>query len=182
LSCKLHGGKASGIILFQLLLEKKMGLLSFFKDAGEKLLGHKPAEVAAAPNVDELQNAAADAIKTYVGTQGIDTGGLTIAFDAASSTVTASGEAPDQVTREKIILCCGNVKDVAGVNDNLTVAEPADESQWYTVVSGDNLSKISKQYYGDPNKYQTIFEANQPMLKSVDLIYPGQMLRIPPLA
>ncbi|WP_211470386.1 peptidoglycan-binding protein LysM [Collimonas humicola] len=159
-----------------------MGLLSFFKDAGEKLLGHKPEEVAAAPNVEELQNAAADAIKTYVGTQGIDTSGLTITFDAASSSVTASGEAPDQATREKIILCCGNVKDVKDVNDNLTVAEAADESQWYDVVSGDNLSKISKQYYGDPNKYQAIFEANKPMLKSVDLIYPGQKLRIPPLA
>jgi nucleoid-associated protein YgaU len=156
-----------------------MGLLSFIKDAGEKLLGHKPEEVAAAPNVEELQNAAADAIKTYVGTQGIDTSGLTIAFDATSSSVTASGEAPDQATREKIILCCGNVKDV---NDNLTVAAAADESQWYDVVSGDNLSKISKQFYGDPNKYNAIFEANKPMLKSVDLIYPGQKLRIPPLA
>jgi len=159
-----------------------MGLLSFIKDAGEKLLGHKPEEVAAAPNVEELQNAAADAIKTYVGTQGIDTSGLTIAFAAVSSTVTASGEAPDQQTREKIILCCGNVKDVKDVVDNLTVAEAADESQWYDVVSGDNLSKISKQFYGDPNKYNAIFEANKPMLKSVDLIYPGQKLRIPPLS
>ena len=156
-----------------------MGLLSFFKDAGEKLLGHKPAEVAAAPNVEELQNQAADAIKAYVGTQGIDTSGLTLAFDATKSEVTVSGEAPDQATREKIILCCGNVKDVASVNsDNLK--PDVDESQWYTVVSGDNLSKISKQFYNDPNKYQAIFEANKPMLKSPDLIYPGQMLRIPP--
>ncbi|WP_395827624.1 peptidoglycan-binding protein LysM [Collimonas sp.] len=159
-----------------------MGLLSFIKDAGEKLLGHKPEEVAAAPNVDELQAAAADAIKTYVGTQGIDTSALTIAFDAFSSTVTASGEAPDQQTREKIILCCGNVKDVKNVNDNLTVAAVEDESQWYDVVSGDNLSKISKQFYGNPNQYNIIFEANKPMLKSVDLIYPGQKLRIPPLS
>lgn len=156
-----------------------MGLLSFFKDAGEKLLGHKPEEVAAAPNVEELQNAAAEAIKTYVGTQGIDTSGLTIAFDAPSKTVTVSGEAPDQATREKIILCCGNVKDVAGVNsDNLK--PDVDESQWYTVKSGDTLSAISKEFYGDANKYRQIFEANKPMLKSENLIYPGQMLRIPP--
>ena len=47
------------------------------------------------------------------------------------------------------------------------------------VVHGDTLSTISKQYYGDPNKYNAIFEANKPMLKSPDLIYPGQMLRIP---
>jgi nucleoid-associated protein YgaU len=49
------------------------------------------------------------------------------------------------------------------------------------VVKGDNLSKISKQHYGDPNKYMKIFEANKPMLSHPDKIYPGQVLRIPPL-
>ena len=89
---------------------------------------------------------------------------------------------PDQQTKEKVILCCGNVENVAAVNDMITVKEKAPESQFYTVVKGDNLSKISKQYYGDPNKYQQIFEANKPMLKHPDKIYPGQLLRIPPAA
>ena len=150
-----------------------MGLLSFFRDAGERL---------GTPDFDVSGAGMADAITTYIAKQGIDTYGLTVTFDAASATVTASGEAPDQATREKVILCCGNVKGVSAVNDDLTVAEAADESQWYDVVSGDNLSKISKQYYGDPNKYQAIFEANKPMLSSPDKIYPGQKLRIPPLA
>ncbi len=35
--------------------------------------------------------------------------------------------------------------------------------------------------YGDANKYQAIFEANKPMLMDPDKIYPGQVLRIPPL-
>jgi nucleoid-associated protein YgaU len=48
------------------------------------------------------------------------------------------------------------------------------------VVSGDNLSKIAKQFYGNPNKYPVIFEANKPMLTHPDKIYPGQLLRIPP--
>jgi nucleoid-associated protein YgaU len=150
-----------------------MALLSFFKDAGERLNITRDTDA-------ESANMSADAIKTYVGTQGIDTSGLTVSFDAASATVTASGETPDQATREKVLLCCGNVRNVAGVNDNLTVAAAADECQWYDVVSGDNLSKISKQYYGDPNKYQIIFEGNKPMLSSPDKIYPGQKLRIPP--
>ena len=47
------------------------------------------------------------------------------------------------------------------------------------MVSGDNLSKIAKAFYGDANKYPVIFEANKPMLSSPDKIYPGQMLRIP---
>jgi nucleoid-associated protein YgaU len=34
----------------------------------------------------------------------------------------------------------------------------------------------------DTSKYPEVFEANQPMLKDPDKIYPGQVLRIPPLA
>ena len=55
-------------------------------------------------------------------------------------------------------------------------------SQFYTVKSGDTLSKIAKEFYGEANKYHQIFEANKPMLKDPDKIYPGQMLRIPPEA
>jgi nucleoid-associated protein YgaU len=94
--------------------------------------------------------------------------------------VTVSGVAADQATKEKVVLCCGNVEKVAAVNDMMTVATPADESKYYTVVKGDNLSKIAKQFYGDPNKYPKIFEANKPMLTHPDKIYPGQLLRIPP--
>ena len=94
---------------------------------------------------------------------------------------TVYGIADDQATKEKIILCAGNVHGVVGVNDQMTVDQSEPEAQYYTVVRGDTLSKIAKQYYGDANKYPAIFEANKPMLKSPDLIYPGQMLRIPPL-
>ena len=105
-----------------------------------------------------------------------------MAFDGATQTVTVSGVAPDQQTKEKIVLCCGNVTGVAQVSDLLTVATPADESQYYTVVKGDTLSKIAKQYYGNANAYPAIFEANRPMLSNPDRIYPGQLLRIPPAA
>jgi LysM repeat protein len=47
--------------------------------------------------------------------------------------------------------------------------------------SGDKRSKIAKKFYGDANKYPVIFEANEPMLTHPDKIYPGQMLRIPPI-
>ena len=52
-------------------------------------------------------------------------------------------------------------------------------SKTYTVQKGDTLSKIAKDFYGNANKYQQIFEANKPMLKDPDKIYPGQVLRIP---
>ena len=82
-------------------------------------------------------------------------------------------------TREKVVLCCGNVAGVTQVDDAMTVAEPADPSRWYTVVRGDTLSAISKSQYGNANDYPKIFEANKPMLTSPDKIYPGQVLRIP---
>ena len=56
------------------------------------------------------------------------------------------------------------------------------EAQYYDVKSGDTLSKIAKQFYGDANQYNCILEANRPMLKDADHIYPGQKLRIPALA
>lgn len=51
--------------------------------------------------------------------------------------------------------------------------------QTYEVKSGDNLSKISKQYYGDPNEYMRIFYANRDKLKDPDKIQVGQQLVIP---
>ena len=63
--------------------------------------------------------------------------------------------------------------------DSIDVQDKAPESQMYTVKSGDSLSKIASEVYGDANKYMQIFEANKPMLSDPDKIYPGQVLRIP---
>jgi nucleoid-associated protein YgaU len=168
--------------------EKTMGLMSFMKSAGEKLFGIGEAKaatvaVAAAPtpeNVAALSDAAGQAITSYITAQGIDASALDVGFDAPSGTVTVSGNVPDQATKEKIALCCGNVSGVEAVNDMMTVDAPADESQYYTVVSGDSLSKIAKKFYDDAMEYPAIFEANKPMLSHPDKIYPGQLLRIPP--
>ena len=162
-----------------------MGLLSFIKEAGEKLFPHKEVEAAQSQGdgdkVAQLNQAAADGIKNYIAAQNLTATDLAVTFDGASATATVSGVAADQETKEKIVLCCGNVTGVAKVDDQLTVAQAAPESRHYTVVSGDTLSKIAKSEYGDANKYPVIFEANKPMLSSPDRIYPGQVLRIPPL-
>jgi nucleoid-associated protein YgaU len=52
--------------------------------------------------------------------------------------------------------------------------------QTYEVKSGDNLSKISKQFYGDSNEYMRIFYANRDKLNDPDKIQIGQQLTIPP--
>jgi len=49
----------------------------------------------------------------------------------------------------------------------------------YTVKSGDTLSKIAKDFYGNANDYHRIFEANRDKLTDPDKIQPGQELRIP---
>lgn len=56
----------------------------------------------------------------------------------------------------------------------ITVAQG---EQSYTVKAGDNLSKISKLFYGDANKYQKIAEANG--LDNPDKVRVGQSLKIP---
>lgn len=167
-----------------------MSLISFVKEAGEKLFGRGHAQAAtpaAAPSepagadAGAANAAAADAILGYIKSQNLSATGLTVTFDGATSTVSVFGVAPDQATKEKIALCCGNVAGVEKVNNMMSVDQSAPEAKYYTVVAGDNLSKISKANYGDPNKYMKIFEANKPMLKDPDKIYPGQVLRIPPL-
>jgi LysM repeat protein len=57
---------------------------------------------------------------------------------------------------------------------------PGSGGQTYEVKSGDNLSKISKQFYGDANEYMRIFYANRDKLKDPDKIQVGQQLVIPP--
>jgi nucleoid-associated protein YgaU len=170
-----------------------MGFFDFVKEAGQKLFHAKDAEVAQATlekapddaavtaKVAELNRAAGDAIETYVKEQGLNVTGLTVTFDASTGVASAFGVAADQATKEKALLCCGNVEGVAQVKDMMSVDQSAPEAQFYTVVKGDNLSKISKQFYDNPNKYMVIFEANKPMLGHPDKIYPGQVLRIPPL-
>lgn len=167
--------------------EKKMGLFSFIKDAGEKLLGigdAKAAEDAAkadasAEKIAAANQAAAGAIKSYVAKMDLDAENLEIGFDGKTGAVSVSGIAETQETKEKILLCCGNVRGVESVEDNMTVTSTEADAQFHTVVSGDSLSKIAKQFYGNANAYMKIFEANKPMLGHPDKIYPGQMLRIP---
>lgn len=165
-----------------------MSLISFIREAGEKLFpsahaapapsGPSAAEVQA--QVDSANAQAAAAITKYIAAMGLSAQGLDVRYDGASQTVSVSGVAPDQATREKIVLCCGNVAAVSKVDDMLTVANPEPEATYREVKSGDTLSKIAKEAYGNANAYMKIFEANKPMLKDPDKIYPGQILRIPP--
>lgn len=161
-----------------------MSLMSFIADAGEKLFGATPPAAPSAnravPTVSDLNSTAGAAIANYVASQHLTAQNLYITYNGATKSVTITGIAADQATKEKIALCCGNVHSVSKVDEQMTVAKsvgPA--STMYEVKAGDTLSKIAKSVYGDANAYQTIFEANKPMLSDPNKIYPSQQLRIP---
>lgn len=155
-----------------------MGLFDFVKGIGKK--NTAPAEVQtpqtpAEPSAQEMANQLLGRVKSL----GLPIDGLSVSYNNVTDLATLKGQVQSQADKEKIILAIGNVDHVAQVDDQMTVATPEPESKFYTVQSGDNLSKISKQFYGDPNQYNKIFEANRPLLKNADDIFPGQVLRIP---
>jgi len=164
-----------------------MGLFSFLKNAGAKLFNKtedkktadKGGSTSNTDATDALNRQKAALLKGAVEGLGLEVKDLDIQLDG--ETVIVSGEVTSQEDREKVILSLGNVEGVSAVDDRLTVnaEEPKAEAKFYEVKKGDTLSKIAKEYYGNAMKYPVIFEANKPMLKSADLIYPGQVLRIP---
>ncbi len=126
-----------------------------------------------AARAQEVQRS--ESMERYLKTMGL--GDVDVRIKDGKATI--FGDAKDQATAERIILAVGNTQGVEQVNDYLKVAEPAEESDMYVVQSGDSLSKIAKEVYGDAMRYPEIFEANKPMLTDPDLIFPGQVLRIP---
>lgn len=76
----------------------------------------------------------------------------------------------------------GTAQDSTGVGGfmNQNQAKPAAAAtDTYTVKSGDSLSKIAKQFYGDAMQYKKIYEANRDQISNPDLIQPGWVLKIP---
>lgn len=167
-----------------------MGLLSFIKDAGERIFGKDTPE--------EIQQK----IQEYVNKQGLGISEFSSSYDAATETVVLRGFAPNQDAYEKAALAAGNISGVSKVDNQLKLphqvameaaasavaasqaaaeAAPVKMSKtvYHDVVSGDTLSAIAKKYYGNANEYHKIFEANRPMLTHPDKIYVGQKLRIP---
>jgi len=157
--------------------KKEMGLFSFIKNAGAKVFGiGKTTEEEAAEKSAKLLDAV----------YGLDLVVTDLAIAVEDDKATITGEAADLATKEKTVLVVGNTEGIATVEDNMSVAEveeiaEEDLAQFHTVVSGDTLGKIAKTFYGNAMKYPVIFEANKPMLEHPDKIYPGQVLRIPPL-
>lgn len=167
-----------------------MGIFSFAKDIGDKIFNRNKNEQAApAPTSAPSPTPAAPAepspqeianlLLARIQAQNVQIDGLKVSYNGDTDTVTLSGTAKTQADRERARLAAGNVQHVETVVDNIEVESPAPESRFYTVKSGDTLSKIAKEMYGNANDYMKIFDANKPMLSDPNKIYVGQVLRIP---
>jgi nucleoid-associated protein YgaU len=142
-----------------------MGIFDFVFGSGEKVEAKSDQERAAS-------------LENRVRKLGLEVERLNV--DVKGETATVTGKVPSQREKEKVVLAVGNTEGIARVDDRLEVVKKEPEAKFYTVKSGDSLSKIAKEFYGDPMKYPSIFEANKPMLSDPNKIYPGQVLRIPP--
>ena len=117
-------------------------------------------------------------LEKYVRDLGLEIKGLDIRFDDGTAFI--DGEAADSQTWHKTILPVGNAEGVVRVDEDLTIAkDDGKDAEMYVVEKGDTLWAIATAVYGDGNRYPEIFEANKPMLKDPDEIYPGQVLSIP---
>jgi nucleoid-associated protein YgaU len=148
-----------------------MGLFSFLKEKGKQIFGKKEVEAA-----KEVKLSKVDQLKAEIDRLGIPVNDLRLEI---CEQVVVQGTTPTTETAEKLVLALGNVEGVGSVDDQLSVLNPEPQAVFYTVQSGDSLSKIARAQYGDAMAYNRIFEANQPLIKHPDEIYPGQVLRIP---
>ena len=145
-----------------------MGLLDFLKDKGKDLFGGN-------------EDNAAETIKKEV-ERALGSNISNLGVQYSDGKVRLSGSAKSQAAKEKATLIAGNVKGVSNVDDDaLKVAgEPISKaSTFYTIQSGDTLSKIAAEKLGNASDYTKIFEANREVIEDPDKIYPGQVIRIP---
>ncbi len=124
-----------------------------------------------------------EGLENYVRMLGLEAEGIDIRYDDGVAYI--NGTCPSFKAKQQLILAVGNCEGVGSVDEDIEIvrvkqdAPDEEEATLVTVKSGDTLSAIARDHLGDAGRYPEIFEANKPMLKDPDLIFPGQVLRIP---
>ena len=130
-------------------------------------------------NLEELKTKYAPALKK-IEEQGVKLQNLHV----QENKLFIKGAAPNDAAKNEVWSAIKSVDKsysdlMADITIDPSLPAPKPKEQAYTVQSGDTLSKISKQFYGDANSYMRIFDANKDQLKDPNMIKPGQVLKIP---
>jgi nucleoid-associated protein YgaU len=127
-------------------------------------------------NLDQLKQKYAPVITT-IQTFG-EYGAKVDTVDLAGEQLHIKGSVPSTVIANRV---WDVIKQVDPTYSDLKheIATTGGANQPYTVKPGDSLSKVSKLFYGDPNKYNAIAKANG--IANPDLIRAGQQINVPPL-
>ena len=140
------------------------GLFDFVKTIGKKIFGDGDPDPGAK-------------IKAEIEKDNPGLKDLAVKFENGIVELTGSGPVE---ALQKAILMAGNVMGVGEVKvAGVAPTSVDDGTQYYLIKSGDTLSAVAKQFYGDANKHPKIFEANREVIKDPNLIFPGQKIRIP---
>lgn len=76
-------------------------------------------------------------------------------------------------------MCPPDDPDFSDVSGGSSSTADAKAGRTHTVAKGESLSRIAKRYYGDAKQWRKIFDANKDKIENPDLIFPGQVLKIP---
>src|SRR4051812_22430637 len=128
-----------------------MSLITFLKEAGQKLL-HSGASAQGAETQQPEQQLASNrdkeqalerAILDYMAAQNLPIEDLTVLYESATATVTVSGAPPNHTTGEKIVLCWRNEQGSTNVKDqSKVVAGRGEKSKWDEVRRGNGKSTL----------------------------------------
>ncbi len=141
-----------------------MDLLSFAKNIGKKIFGS--------------EEEAPEKLKQHIEEDNPGINNLQV--DVQDGVATLKGDTSDPAALEKVVLMVGNTMGIEEVRvDDVVAPEQTVHIEYYEIKAGDSLWKIASVVYGDGNKYTDIFEANKEVIKDPDLIFPGQIIRIP---
>jgi nucleoid-associated protein YgaU len=149
--------------------------ISFDREAGTQLLAPAANEGGDAPGDAAL----GQAIEAHVMRLGLRAERFEAVYEPGRGLLRLSGCTESQDVRERIVLCCGNVRGVAAVEDGLTVLMPSDVSRWRFVQPGETLAVIANDAYRDAKRAQQLRAANQPLLGDTEQLQPGWLLRVP---
>jgi hypothetical protein len=158
----------------------------------DKMFGRGAEDALKQPGAEDKFNRLKQKYQTVLNAmdqQGVQLHNLHIEGDKLVIRGTAPSDQVKNAIWDQIKLVDPNLSDL---NADITVSQTRSQAaaaggpsggaggQQYTVKSGDTLSKISKQFYGNTHEYMRIFYANRDQISDPDKIQVGQQLVIPP--